>query len=562
MQEAEFPKVGYEYQLNLKHFLEHAAKIQPRVEIVYKDVFRGNYALLYERCQRLSNALKSLSLREGSKIICFEWNTHRFLEIYFAVPCMGAVLHLGNPLLTPEQIIYIINRAEDEILIFNRDFAPLIEQIRDKLKTVKHYIVLSDVNGQPRINLDPISEYEELLSSASPCYDYPELDENTIASLTNTTGTTGDPKICFFTHRQHVLHSLIWTIMLIGFSGARGFDPRRDVMIPLVPMFHAHGWSLPYMATLLGCRQLYPGRFEPKAFLELIKKEKRGKEGGFFQCVPTMLDMIVSHREVGQYKEYLKGLIYEAGGSRVPKGLALKACNLGVDLCAGWGMTEIYTKVALQYLKPHMFDWPEDKKLDFLIRTGIAVPLVEQRVVDEEGRDVLKDGKTIGEVVLRGPWLTQGYYKDFEKSKELWRNGWLHTGDLASIDEEESMLIVDRNKDVIKSGGEWISSLTLESIISTHPKVQEVGVFGAKSEKWGERPVAIVVPKDDYKDEGEIFEEELKEYMAKYVVEGKILKWWIPEKFIFVDKIPKTSVGKLDKKTLRLRYWSVLEEEK
>lgn len=313
------------------------------------------------------------------------------------------------------------------------------------------------------------------------------------------------------------------------------------------------------MATLLGCRQVYPGRFEPKAFLELLRKEKRPGQGGFMQCVPTMLNMIVSHPEVEQYKEYLKGMIYEAGGARFPKGLAIKAKELGIDLCAGWGMTEIYTKVALQYLKPHMFSWPEDEKLNFLIRTGMAVPFVEQRVVDEEGKDVPKDDKTVGEIVLRAPWLTPGYYKDPEKSKELWRDGWLHTGDLATMDEEESALIVDREKDVVKSGGEWISSLTLEDIISRYPKVQEVAVIGVKSEKWGERPAALVVPKDEYR--GAISEEELKDHMKGYVEQGKILKWWIPEKFIFVDQIPKTSAGKIDKKTLRPKYWQILEEE-
>ena len=276
------------------------------------------------------------------------------------------------------------------------------------------------------------------------------------------------------------------------------------------------------------------------------------------QCVPTMLDMIVSHPEIGQYKEFLKGIIYEAGGSRLPKKLAIRAKELGIDLCAGWGMTEIYTKVALQFLKPHMFNWPEDQKLDFLTRTGMAVPLVEQRVVDDEGNDVPNDGKTIGEIVLRAPWLTAGYYKDPEKSKELWMDGWLHTGDLATIDEEQSVLIADRNKDVIKSGGEWISSLTLESVLSLHPEVREAAIIGAGSEKWGERPIALIVPRDE-KAEG-VSDEEFRSHMMKYVEEGKILKWWIPEKFILVNEIPKTSVGKLDKKKMRSLYGRSLDE--
>jgi len=557
MGETEFPEFGYDYQLNLKKLLEHAAKIHPKSEIVYKDVARENYATLYERCQRFSNVLKDLGVKQGSKVITFEWNTHRFLEIYFAVPCMGAIMHMGNPLLTPEQIKFIVNRAEDEILIFSKELTPLIESISDALTSVRHYIVLADDGKLPATKLKPISEYEALLNAASPHYVYPDLDENRVASLSNTTGTTGDPKICFFTHRQNVMHTLVWTIMLLGFSGKRGFDPRRDVMIPCVPMFHAHGWSLPYMATLLGCNQALLGRFEPRTFLDFIKKEKRPDQGGFMQCIPTVLNMILSDPDIDDYKQYLKGIIYEGGGSRLPMGLARKAKEFGLDICAGWGMTEIYTKVALQYLKPHMFNWPEDKQLDFLTRTGMAVPLVEQRVVDPDGKDVPRDEESIGEIVLRAPWLTTGYYKDPEKSKELWKDGWLHSGDLATIDKEESILIVDRNKDVIKSGGEWISTLTLESLISLYEKIQEVAIIGAVSETWGERPVAIVVPIDAYKDD--ISENEVKAHLAGFVAEGKILKWWIPEKIIFVDEIPKTSVGKFNKMKMRSLYRDILE---
>ena len=558
-QEQRFPKIGFEYQLILKHLLEHAAKMRPESEIVYKDLYRGNYVQLYERCQRLSNGLKDLGVEQGSKVICFEWNTHRFLEAYFAIPCMGAMVHMGNPLLTPQQMIYLINRVEDDVLMFNKDFIPIIESISDRLKTVKHYIVLADDEKLPETKLNPISEYEELLRSASPEYEYPDLDENTVASLSNTTGTTGDPKICFFTHRQHIMHTLIWSNMLQGFSGERGLDPRRDLTIQLVPMFHAHGWGVPYMATFLGCKQVYPGRFDPKAFLELLKREKSPEQGGYMACVATMLNMIISHPEIEHYKKYLKGLIYEGGGMRLNTILAKKAKELGMDICSGWGMTEVYTKVGLQYLKPHMFSWPEDKKIEFLSGTGMAPAFVEQRVVDKQGNDVPKDGKAVGEIVLRAPWLTLGYYREQEKSEELWQDGWMHTGDMATIDEEESVLITDRSKDVIKSGGEWISSLTLENLINMHPKVQEVAVFGAQSDKWGERPVVLLVPKDEYK--GDISEEELKEHLTQYVEEGKILKWWIPDRFVFVNEIPRTSVGKFDKKVMRSSYGNVLEEE-
>ena len=557
MNQDEYPYVGHEYQLTLKSLLEHASRIYPKGIIIDRDRVRETYADLYDRCRRLSYSLENLGVKKGSKVITFEWNTHRFFEIYFAVPCMGAIMHMGNPFLTPQQITYIINRAEDEVLIFNRELLPLIESIRDRIPTVRHYIVMSDEDEKVQTDLTPLWIYEDLVEKGSPDYVYPDLDENIVASLANTTGTTGDPKICFFSHRKNVLHTLVWTIMLLGFSGKRGFDPRRDILIPLVPMFHAHGWSLPYMGTLLGCKQVLPGRFAPDSFLELLSKVKKPDQGAYMQCVPTMLNMILSHPGIDRYREYLHGIIYEAGGSRIPLGLAKKAKEFGIDICAGWGMTEVYTKVALQYLKPHMLEWPQEKQLEFLTRTGIEVPLVEQRVVDDRGNDVPRDGKTVGEIVLRAPWLTPGYYKDPEKSEELWREGWLHSGDLATMDDERSILIVDRDKDVIKSGGEWISTLTLESLISLHEMVEEVAVVGAVSEKWGERPIALVVPRSKFKEE--VSEKKLKDHLMQYVDEGRILKWWIPEKILFVEEIPKTSVGKFNKKKIRTMYRDVLK---
>jgi len=552
-----FPKASYDYQLILTHILEHAAKMCPRGEIVYRNILRGNYARLYERCQRVSSALRKLGVQEHTRVVAFEWNTHRFLEIYFAVPCMGAILHLGNPLLAPEQIAYAINHAEDEVVILSKDFIPLMESISDKLQTVRHYIVLTDDGKVPETRLNPIVEYEELLGTASPDYIYPELNENTVATICYTTGTTGDPKGAYFTHRQAVIHTLAWANFFQGFLGERGIDPRRDFFIHLVPMFHAHSWGIPYIATLLGMKQVFPGRFSPEVFLELLKQERKANEGVYAASVATMLNAICSHSEVERYRNYLKGMTYIVGGGALPKGLALRARELGMETVGAWGMTETFPIMGVSYLKPHMFDWPEEKKTDFLIRTGLPFALVEQRVVDAEGRDVPKDDQAYGEILLRAPWLTGGYIKEPEKSKELWRDGWLHTGDIATVDEENSLLIVDRAKDVIKSGGEWISTLILESLLSTHPKVQEVAVVAAKSAKWGERPIAVVVPKQEYKED--LAEDELREYMMQYVGEGKILKWWIPEKFIFTEEIPRTSTGKFNKRALRSKYWDALD---
>jgi fatty-acyl-CoA synthase len=557
MEEQAFIKAGYDYQLTLNHLLEHAAKLHPRGEIVYRDIYRGNYKELYERCQRLSNALEGLGVKQGSKVITFDWNTHRFLEIYFAVPCMGAIMHMGNPALTPAQTAYIINHAEDEIVIFNKDFLPLIEGISDELKTVKHYVVLTDDGKLPETKLKPISEYENLLSVALPKYEYPELNENTAASLGYTTGTTGNPKGCWFTHRQISIHAMVWGSYLFGHDIIQA--PYGTILI-LVPMFHVHQWGLPYMATYFGIKQMMTGRIEPPIILEMIKREREKVPDQHISIfgVASVLRMLVYHPKIEEYKKYLSNVTYIGGGASFPRGLAERCIELGINPGVAWGMTECCPIMGASLPKSHMKDWTEDKKLDFFLRTGWAAPFSEQRVVDEKGNDVPKDGRSFGEIIYRAPWATLGYYKEPEKSEELWRGGWLHTGDIATIDEEENILIVDRAKDVIKSGGEWISTLTLEDLLSRQPKVKEVAVIGAAHEKYDERAIALVVPKEEHK--GEISEEELREHLTKYAEAGRIVKWWIPEKFIFVDEIPKTSVGKYDKKVLRTKYNDVLKE--
>jgi len=553
----DFFRVGYDYQLTLNHILEHAAKLHPKGEIIYRDICRENYKQLDERCQRLSNALKSLGVKQGSKVVTFEWNTHRFLEVYFAVPSMGAIMHLGNPLLTPAQITYIINHAEDEVVLFNKDFTPLIEGISNELKTVKHYVALTDDGRLPETKLKPIWEYEELLGSASPKYEYPELSEDTVATLCYTTGTTGDPKGSWFTHRAMSLHTMVWGSYIFGHGLVRA--PYGAVM-SVTPMFHVHQWGFPYFATYFGIKQILAGRTDPLVILEMIKSE-REKEPDQRICmtaVPTVVRMLVYHPKVMEYREYLQNIAILVGGSSFPRGLAERCIELGMEPIVGWGMTETCPIVGIPFLKSHMKDWSDDEKLIFSLRTGWEAPFSEQRVVDEKGNDVPKDGKTIGEIVYRSPWATPGYYKEPERSKELWRGGWLHTGDLATVDEEENIFIVDRAKDVVKSGGEWISTLTLEDLLSRQPKVKEAAIIGAAHEKYDERPIAIVVTKEEYR--GKTSEEELRGYMMKFVAEGKIAKWWIPDKFIFVDEIPKTSVGKYDKKVLRPKYKDVLRE--
>lgn len=553
----EFVDVGYHYQLTLNHIIEHASKLHPKEYVVYRDIRKETYKEAYERCKRLSNALEGLGVKRGTKIIVFEWNSDRYLEMYFAIPSMGAILHMGNPLLTPAQISYIINHAGDEVLILNKDILPLIEGIKDKIKTVKSYILITDDGEIPDTKLRPIYEYEDLLKSSSSSYQYPELDENTVATLGYTTGTTGDPKGCWFTHRALSLHSIIWA----GYSSGHGLTPAPyGATLCIVPMFHVHAWCIPFMSTLFGARQLMIGRTDPTMVLNMIKREREELPDRPITIfgVASVLRFLIYHPDIEKYKEYLKNVKYLVGGTAFPRGLAERCIELGMDPYSGWGMTETCPIMGISLLKSHMRDWPDNKILDFKLRTGWAAPFEEQRVVDENGRDVPKDNKTIGEIILRSPWCTLGYYKDLEKSKELWRDGWLHSGDLAVIDEEENPLIVDREKDVVKSGGEWISTLTLENLLSKYPKVLEVAVIGVPHKKYEERPIAIVVPKSEFKDD--IMEDELRKHLESYVENGEILKWWIPERFVFVNEIPKTSVGKFDKKLLRPRYKDILSE--
>lgn len=555
----DFIDVGYHYQLTLNNIIEHAARLHPKEYIVYRGKQRETYKEVFERCKRLSNALEGLDVKEGTRVIEFEWNSHRHLEMYFAIPSMGGILHLGNPLLTPEQIAYIINHAGDEVLIVNKDFLPLIDGIKDKIKTVKHFILITDDGEIPETRLDPVYEYEDLLKKSSSEYRYPDLDENTVATMCYTTGTTGDPKGCWFTHRALSIHSIIWG----GYASGYGLTPAPyGATLCIVPMFHVHGWCIPYMSTLFGIRQLMIGRTDPTIVLEMIKNEKKEDPDRPITIfgVASVLRLLIYHPEIEKYRRYLGNVRYIVGGTAFPRGLAERCIELGIDPYSGWGMTETCPVMGLTLPKSHMRDWPDEKILDFKLRSGWAAPFEEQRVVDAEGRDVPRDNKTIGEIVLRSPWCTMGYYKDLKKSKDLWKDGWLHTGDLALMDEEENPLIVDRDKDVVKSGGEWISTLTLEDILSKYPKVSEVAVIGVPHKRYEERPVAIIVPKNEFKDE--MTEDELRRYLEGYVEDGKILKWWIPERFIFIDEIPKTSVGKFDKKALRPRYKDLLSNSK
>ena len=536
---------AYNFQLLLKHVLEHGVAWAPDQEIVYRDQVRHTYTTMYQRVLRLAGALQSLDVKQGTKVGVIEWDSHRYLEMYFGIPGIGAVLHTINPRLAPEDLIYTMMHAEDEVLIFHEDFLPLVEKARPRLPSIRKYILITDKPEKPDIKGVDV-EYEELLASASPLEELPDLDENTQATLAYTTGTTGRPKGVYFTQRQLSLHTLNVGLAVAAYGNYGGVN-KHDVYMPLTPMFHVHAWGIPYMATLFGVKQVYPGRYEPEMLLRLVLGEKVT----FSHCVPSILQMIVTAPAVKGLD--LSGWKVVIGGARLPKGLAMAATKLGIKVYAGYGLSETCPVLTLAHLKPFMEnEWDEEKQLDWAIKTGFVAPLVKLRVVTPDGREVARDSRETGEIVVRAPWCTPGYYKDPERSEELWAGGWMHTGDVAHVDEYGYIQIVDRLKDLIKSGGEWIVSLELENLLSLHEDVLEAAVIGVPDEKWGERPLAVIVPVEGA--EGRITAEAMQQHLQKFVADGVLAKWAVPDYYVFVDEMPKTSVGKIDKKVLRSRY--------
>jgi fatty-acyl-CoA synthase len=535
---------AYDFQLLLKHVLRYGVAWAPDQAIVYRDQVRYTYTAMYQRVLRLGGALKALGVKHGTRVGVIEWDSHRYLEMYFGIPGIGAVLHTINPRLAPEDLAYTMAHAEDEVLVFHEDFLPLVERIRPRLPSIRKYILITDKPQRPDIKgVD--AEYEELLAGAIPLEELPDLDENTRATMAYTTGTTGKPKGVYFTQRQLTLHTLGGGLTLAACGNYGGMN-KHDVYMPLTPMFHVHAWGMPYVATLFGLKQVYPGRYEPEMLLRLILGEKVT----FSHCVPTILQTIVTAPAVkGLDLSRWKVVI---GGARLPKGLALAATKLGIKVYAGYGLSETCPVLTIANLKPFMETWDEEKQLDWAIKTGFVIPFVDLKVVSATGQEVARDARETGEIVVRTPWLTQGYYKEPERSEELWAGGWLHTGDVANVDEYGYIQIVDRLKDVIKSGGEWIVSLELENLLSLHEGVLEAAVIGIPDEKWGERPLAILVPREEYK--GKLTADALKAHLNRFVEEGILTSWAVPNDYVFADEVPKTSVGKIDKKVLRSRY--------
>ncbi len=531
---------AYDYPLLIKNLLLSGQRYEPGREIVYGDKLRYDYRTLNQRIRRLANALTDAGVRAGDTVAVLDWDSHRYLECFFAVPMIGAVLHTVNIRLSPEQIIYTMNHAEDDLVLVHDDFLPLMEQVHGELDTVKNYIQLSD-DQAPTSELPVVGEYEALLDAASDQYQFPDFDENSVATTFYTTGTTGNPKGVYFSHRQLVLH----TLNMVGALGVYEGMPllrSEDVYMPITPMFHVHAWGVPYAATLMGVKQVYPGRYEPNALARLIEREKVT----FSHCVPTILQMVLDC-EAAKETDF-NGWKLLLGGSALTQGLADAATGLGIEVYSAYGMSETCPLLTISYLRAEDRALPISEQLAERTKTGTPVPMVDLRIVDAEGQPVPHDGESVGEILVRTPWLTQGYFKEPEKGAELWQGGWLHTGDVASIDSRGVVEIRDRIKDVIKTGGEWISSLELENLISQHAGVAAVAVVGIADEQWGERPLALVVPRDP---ESGLDETAIRDHLLQSVEAGQINKWAIPKQVLIVDDIPKTSVGKINKKLIR-----------
>lgn len=539
------PGENYDYPLIIKKLLKDPLIKSPDREIVYGDRHRYTYRDLNQRIAGLANGLTDLGAAAGDTIAVFDYDSHRYLECFFAIPMIGAVLQTVNWRLSAEQIAYTLNHAEAKMIIINADFLPVLENIWDKLAPVKTVVVIAENGGIPDTKIGPAGEFEEIMQSASGSFDFPDLDENTKATTFYTTGTTGNPKGVHFTHRQLVLHTLAVAVEFGSFHTTCRFRS-NDVYMPLTPMFHVHAWGFPYVATLLGAKQIYPGQYEPEKLLRLISKEKVT----FSHCVPTILQMLLSSPAVKEVD--LSNWKIVIGGARLPRGLAKAAQDLGIEISAGYGMSETGPVMTAATPREDMLDWKEDKLLDITIKTGKPIPLAEVEVVDADGNLLPHDGLSTGEVVMRSPWLTRSYFKAQAKTAELWRNGWLHSGDVGYISDDGYLQITDRIKDVIKSGGEWVSSLDLENLLSQHEAVLESAAIGIPDKKWGERPLMIVTLKPGF--QGKVSEEELKAFMKKGSEEGKLPKYGVPDRYVFTDAIPKTSVGKLDKKVLRKQY--------
>jgi fatty-acyl-CoA synthase len=525
-----------DHPLTIVDLFERAGRYFPTREIVSrrpdKSLQRSTYADFHARVLKLANALRRLGLEPGDRVATLAWNHGRHLEAYFAVPLAGGVLHTINPRLSPADLAYIVNDADDRFMLVDDVLLPVWERFRHECK-VRHQIVWANGHETP----PGLVDYEGLIAPEVPSFAFPRIEESQAAGLCYTSGTTGRPKGVLYSHRALVLHSLV-----IALPDALGLG-QADVVMPVVPMFHVNAWGLPFACTMVGAKQVFPGpHLDPASLLDLVQQEGVTLTAG----VPTIWLGILEaldKKPKGWNTSSLRSLI--VGGAAAPQSMIEGfEKRHGLHVLHAWGMTEMTPVGTVSRLKTNLRDAPEAERYRMRATQGLPVPLVQVRVVDEAGNPAPADGATMGELHVRGPWIAKSYYRNPAEADKFTMDGWFRTGDVVTVDREGYVRITDRSKDLIKSGGEWISSVELENALMGHPGVKEAAVVAVKHPKWDERPVACVVLREGAK----VTENELREYL-----EPRFARYWLPDAFVFMDQIPRTGVGKFQKSALRER---------
>ncbi len=529
------------FPLTLTHLLERANRYFGGVEVVSRSgdgkIHRHTWAQIHARAGKLANALAKLGVKPGDRVGTLGWNHHRHLEAYYAVPMMGAIVHTLNLRLHANELAYIARHAEDSVILVDRSLLPLLEQFVSSVPTVRHVVVMPDDGPTPAGKLD----YEQIIEGERPEYAWPQLDENAAAQICYTSGTTGNPKGVVYSHRSSVLHAI-----MAGMPDSNAIAA-ADTVLPVVPMFHANAWGLPHVCAMVGAKMVFPGpKLDPESLLDLMASEKVTFSAG----VPTIWIGILALLDAQPKRWDLSKLRQMViGGAAAPPALidAFQKRH-GLSVLHAWGMTETNPLGTISRVKPHLGALTEEKNLALRASQGYAVPFIETRHVADDGKLLPWDGETMGELEVRGPFVASSYLGD--EGKDRWsKDGWFKTGDVVTIDAEGYVRICDRSKDVIKSGGEWISSVALENALMAHPAVLEAAVFAGRHARWDERPIAAIVLKKDAK----ATEAELTAHLS-----GKFAKFWMPDAFVFVDQIPRTSTGKFLKMKLRETYGEML----
>lgn len=523
--------------LNLKSIIEHGTRVNGDGEIV--SVTRDNprhrytYKDAFTRANQLASAMSSWGLEPGDRVATLAWNDYRHFETYYAVGCSGYVTHTINPRLFPEQLVFIINHADDQYVFLDADFVPLVEKIADQCPGVKGYVVMISEDQMPETTLPNAMCYETLVASAAADYEWPDVDENAACALCYTSGTTGNPKGVLYSHRSTILHAYAGLM-----PDAMGLG-QADVILPIVPMFHVNAWGLPYACPMIGAKMVMPGNKmgDGETLAALINEESVTFSAG----VPTVwLSLINYLKQSGMRVESLRRVI--VGGSACPLSIMEDFDTYGVETCVGWGMTEMSPLGTTNPSMDIRDEIPADEFAKLRLKAGRPIYGCEVKITDDDNNELPWDGVAFGSLKVRGPWICSAYYK-LDGSSAHGEDGWFETGDVATIDPRGYIAITDRTKDVIKSGGEWISSIDVENVATDHPKVAEAAVIGRIHDKWGERPLLIVVRNAQGAD---LTAEEITAWF-----DGKIAKWWTPDAVEFIDEMPHTATGKIQKTTLR-----------